>query len=92
MDDRADRPGRPRPSTPGQPPVLSRDDLIRAGEQFNDQLTTGAYKLGALAARLTPGFVAAGLAVPFGAGASLASAERRQLIERHLRRVDPTLR
>jgi len=60
--------------------------------QFSDQLTTGTYRLGSLAARLTPGFVAAGLSIPFGAGASFASPERRQLIERHLQRIDPTLR
>ncbi len=57
-----------------------------------DALTTGGYRLGALAARLTPGFVAAGLSAPFGAGASFASPERRAMIERQLQRVDPTLR
>lgn len=59
---------------------------------MRDQLTTGTYRLGALAARWTPGVVAAGLLTPFGAGANLASPERRDMIERHLRRVDPTLR
>lgn len=77
MAERAPRPGR---------------DLERVADQFSDQVTTGTYKLGALAARMTPSFVAAGLALPFGAGASFASPERRQLIERHLRRVDPSLR
>lgn len=57
-----------------------------------DSFTTNSYKLAALAARLTPGVVAAGLAVPFGAGANFWSPERRDMIERHLRRVDPTLR
>lgn len=57
-----------------------------------DALTTNSYKLAALAARLTPSVVAAGLAVPFGAGANFWSPERREMIERHLRRVDPTLR
>ncbi len=60
--------------------------------QFAAQFQTNSYKLGALAARLVPGPLAAGLATPFGAGASFASPERRAIIERHLRRVDPTLR
>jgi KDO2-lipid IV(A) lauroyltransferase len=55
-------------------------------------ITTGGFRLGALAARMMPGPVAAGLATPIGAGASFASPERRAIIERHLRRVDPTLR
>ena len=56
------------------------------------QLTTNSYKVAAFAARLMPGPLAAGLALPAGAGANLASPERRAMIERHLRRVDPTLR
>ena len=39
-----------------------------------------------------PAAVAAGLTTPFGAGASFASRERRAMIARHLRRVDPSLR
>ena len=93
MDERPGRPGgSARAFGPGQLPILTRDDVARAADQFSDQLTTGTFKLGALAARMTPGIVAAGLATPFGVGASLASPERRQLIERHLRRVDPSLR
>ena len=38
-----------------------------------------------------PAVVAAGLTTPFGTGASFASRERRAMIARHLRRVDPTL-
>jgi phosphatidylinositol dimannoside acyltransferase len=60
--------------------------------RFTAALTTGTYRAGALAARFTPSVVAAGLATPLGAGANLASPERRAMIERHLRRVDPTLR
>lgn len=58
---------------------------------LTDALTVGGYRLGALAARLTPTALAAGLATPIGAGASLANAERRRMIERHMRRVDPSL-
>ena len=60
--------------------------------EFPDGFTTNGYKFAALAARLTPGVVAAGLAVPFGAGANFWSPERRNMIERHLKRVDPSLR
>jgi len=61
-------------------------------QQFISQFTTNGYKLGALAARLMPGPLAMGFATPAGAGANLASPERRAIIERHLQRVDPTLR
>ncbi|MFK8023668.1 MAG: phosphatidylinositol mannoside acyltransferase, partial [Ilumatobacter sp.] len=60
--------------------------------EFTDAATTGAYRLAALAARVTPSVVAAGVAPTLGAGANFASPERREMIERHLRRVDPTLR
>lgn len=60
--------------------------------EFSDAVTTNGYKLAALAARLTPSVVSAGLAAPFGAGANFWSPERREMIERHLQRVDPTLR
>ena len=61
-------------------------------DRLTAAMTTGTYRLGALAARLTPAAVATGLAAPFGAGASFASPERRAMIQRHLQRVDPTLR
>lgn len=72
-----------------RPPLLGEiGDIGR----FTDLVTTGGYRLGALAARALPGVVAAGLVAPFGAGANFARPERRAMIERHLRRVDPTLR
>ena len=55
-------------------------------------VTTGGFRLAALAARLTPGPVATALATPFGAGAGFWDPERRAMVERHLRRADPTLR
>ena len=61
-------------------------------DQLTNRITTNSYKAGALAARLLPGAVAAGLATPAGLGANFASPERRAMIERHLQRVDPTLR
>lgn len=57
-----------------------------------DAVTVGAYRLGSLAARLLPSPVAQLAASSFGAGASLTSLRKRQMIERHLRRVDPSLR
>ena len=62
-----------------------------ADARLGDRLTTGSYRLGGLAARFVPSFVAAGLVAPFGAGASFANPDRRAMVERHLRRVDPTL-
>ena len=44
-----------------------------------------------MAARGLPGFAAQGLAPALGLGASFASLERRSMVERHLRRADPTL-
>ncbi|HSP30124.1 MAG TPA: phosphatidylinositol mannoside acyltransferase [Ilumatobacteraceae bacterium] len=57
-----------------------------------DAATTSSYRLGALAARRLPAVVAAGMVAPAGFGANLTSPERRAMIERHLRRADPTLR
>lgn len=56
-----------------------------------DAATTSTYRLGGAAARYLPATVAAGLVTPFGAGANFASPERRAMIQRHLRRADPTL-
>ncbi len=60
--------------------------------RFGDFLTTSTYRLGALSAQTMPALVAAGFATPFGFGANVASPKRRAMIERHLQRVDPTLR
>jgi KDO2-lipid IV(A) lauroyltransferase len=59
---------------------------------LTDALTVGGYRTGATIARLLPGPVAGALAAPIGISANVASPERRRTIERHLRRVDPTLR
>ena len=47
--------------------------------------------MAALAARGLPGFAAQGLVPAIGVGANFASPERRAMIERHLRRADPTI-
>ena len=59
--------------------------------RLTDLATTSSYRFGAAAAQLMPARVAAGLTVPFGVGANVASRERREMISRHLQRVDPTL-
>jgi KDO2-lipid IV(A) lauroyltransferase len=57
-----------------------------------DAAIVGGYRLGALAARLMPSPIAAGVATSLGFTSSFASAGRRAIISRHLRRVNPTLR
>jgi len=56
-----------------------------------DFVTTSSYRLGALSAGAMPGYFAAGMAAPLAFGANMASPQRRAMIERHLRRVDPSL-
>jgi KDO2-lipid IV(A) lauroyltransferase len=53
-------------------------------------MTVGTYRTGAAVARYLPAFVADGLAPPIGLTASFASTERRAMVERHMRRVNPT--
>ena len=59
-------------------------------ERLSDALTVGGFRTGAMLARALPSFVAEGLAPTIGFGASFANVERRAMIERHLRRVNPT--
>ncbi len=56
-----------------------------------DAATLNAYRLGALAARLTPGPLASVAASSLGLGASFASPARREMFRRHLRRVNPRM-
>lgn len=56
-----------------------------------DAATLNAYRLGALAARLTPGPLASVAASSLGLGASFASPARREMFQRHLRRVNPRM-
>src|SRR6187431_1895400 len=59
--------------------------------RIGDFLTASTYRVGALTAQAMPGVVAAGMASPLAFGANVASPQRRAMIERHLRRVDPSL-
>lgn len=56
-----------------------------------DAVTVGGFRLGSLAARLTPGPIAGATASMMGFGVSVSSPERRAMIQRHLRRVNPTV-
>lgn len=58
---------------------------------FTDAATVGAYRLGALAARLTPGPLAAAAASSIGFSASFASPAKREMFQRHLRRINPRM-
>ena len=60
-------------------------------EQISDALTVGGYRLGSVLARLTPGFVAQGAVSLLAPGIALSLREKRGMIERHLRRVNPTV-
>jgi KDO2-lipid IV(A) lauroyltransferase len=59
--------------------------------RLSDLAVTNTYRAGAAAAQLLPARVAAGLTTPFGLGANASSRQRRSMIARHLRRVDPSL-
>ncbi len=58
-------------------------------ERLAAAMTVGGFRAGALLARFTPGLFAEGLAAPIGFGASFANRERRAMLERHLRRINP---
>ncbi|MEQ1701829.1 MAG: phosphatidylinositol mannoside acyltransferase, partial [Ilumatobacteraceae bacterium] len=70
---------------PRQPEPSSR-------KRFTDAATVGSYRMGALAAKLMPGPLAAAAASSLGFGASFSSPAKRAMIERHLQRVNPKLR
>jgi phosphatidylinositol dimannoside acyltransferase len=61
-----------------------------AGKRLAGAVTVGGYRAGSLLARMVPGVVASGLANPIGFGANVVNPQRRAMIERHLRRVNPT--
>jgi len=52
-------------------------------------MAVAGFRAGALAAKLTPGIVAEGLSTPVGFTAAVANRDGREMIERHLRRVNP---
>ena len=66
------------------------DDAGETGSRLAGAVTVGSYRAGSLIARVVPGIVASGLANPLGFGANLVNPQRRAMIERHLRRVNPS--
>lgn len=60
-------------------------------KSLTDSLTIGGYKVGSTVARLTPGFVAQNAASLFAPGIALSLRSKRSVVERNLRRVDPSL-
>jgi len=61
-------------------------------KRLADSVTVNSYRIGALAAKFTPGPFAALAATGFGLGAAVTSPAKRAMIERHLQRVNPNLR
>ena len=66
-------------------------DSSQPGKRFADAAVVGGYRVGALAARLMPGPLAAGAATSLGFGASFTNSAKRSMIEHHLQRVNPSL-
>lgn len=54
-------------------------------------LTTAGYKMAAVVARATPGQVAQYLSGVAGSGFSVLMRDSREMVERHMRRVDPDI-
>lgn len=59
--------------------------------EVNDALTVGGYRLGSLIARLTPGPIAQGTVSLLAPTVALSLRNKRHMVERHLRRVNPSL-
>jgi KDO2-lipid IV(A) lauroyltransferase len=61
-------------------------------EELTNSLTVSGYKLGSLIARVTPGPVAQGAAALLAPGIAISLRSKRLMVERHLQRVNPSLR
>lgn len=61
-------------------------------DDLNDALTVGRYRLGSLVARLTPAIVSQNAVSLLSPGIALSLRAKRLIIERHLKRVTPSLR
>ena len=60
-------------------------------DDISDAFTVGTYRVGSLLARLTPGPVAQGAVSILAPGIALSLRNKRHMIERHLRRANPSL-
>lgn len=67
--------------------------MAEAGDapSLGKSLTTAGYRAASLAANLTPGPIAQFMSGVAGSGFAVAMRDRRAMVERHLRRVDPSL-
>jgi phosphatidylinositol dimannoside acyltransferase len=60
-------------------------------QRWTDALTVGGFRTGTAVARFVPAAIAEGLAPTIALGVNLAaSPERRAMVERHMRRVNPS--
>lgn len=60
-------------------------------DQFTESVTLNGYKFGSLAARALPGPLAGGAAQMMGLTFAAGMRDKRDMIERHLKRVNPQL-
>ncbi len=60
-------------------------------DQFTESVTVNGYKFGSLAARALPGPLAGGAAQMMGLTFAAGMRDKRSMIERHIKRVDPKL-
>lgn len=58
-------------------------------ERLTGAVTVGGFRTGSLVARAVPGFLANTIVSPIAFGANFSNRDRRSMIERHLRRVNP---
>jgi phosphatidylinositol dimannoside acyltransferase len=61
-------------------------------KRITGALALGGYRVGSALAKVMPGALLGGAAAGLGAGVSVSSPQKRRLIERHLKRVNPRLR
>ncbi len=66
--------------------------MARPFQDLSDAFTVGGYKFGSLVARLTPGPIAQGAVSLLSPGVALSLRNKRSMVERHLRRVNPGLK
>ena len=65
--------------------------MASAFDELADALTVGSYKFGSLVARLTPAPLSQGAVSVLAPGVALSLRNKRSMIERHLRRVTPSI-
>ena len=65
--------------------------MASAFDELSDAFTVGGYKVGSLIARLTPAPLSQGAVALLAPGVALSLRNKRHMIERHLKRVTPSL-